>query len=144
MNCDAWTMCHNNRTSSENPQNIIDHITTFTYHIISSICISQCITLWPSNMVQQVHSVTSPKYSVLGSILLLKKKKKIRPLVQPLEFYMKLVLSSFTVIYCFRFVILYHTFSCNIEIDTCIFLLQNGALWDIYVIYLVISVFSSC
>ena len=33
MNCDARTMCHNNRTSSENPQNIIDHITAFTYHI---------------------------------------------------------------------------------------------------------------
>ena len=33
MDCDARAMWHNNRTSSENPQNIIDHITTFTYHM---------------------------------------------------------------------------------------------------------------
>ena len=62
MDCDARAMWHNNRTSSENLQNIIDHITTFTYHIISSICISQCITSWLGIMVQQVLSVTSPKY----------------------------------------------------------------------------------
>ena len=65
MNCDARAMWHYNRMSSENPQNSIDHITTFTYHIISYICISQCITSLPGIMVQQVLSVTSPKYCFL-------------------------------------------------------------------------------
>ena len=37
--------------------------------------------------------------------------------------YETIVLTSFTVIFCFRFAILYHIFSYNIKIDTCIFLL---------------------
>ena len=81
-------------------------------------------------MVQQVLSVTSPKYCFWINTFI----KKIRPLVQPLEFYLKLVLSSFTVIFCFRFAISYHPhdpLSYNIKVDTCVFLLHNGALWDI-------------
>ena len=89
---------------------------------------AQCMTSWPGIMVQQVLSVTSPKYCFWINTFI---KKKIRPLVQPLEFYLKLVLSGFTVIFCFRFAILYHPSSYNIKIDACMFLLQNGALWDI-------------
>ena len=65
MNCDAREMWHNNRASSENRQNIIDRITTFTYHIISSICISQYMTSWFSKCL-----VLHRQSIVFGSILL--------------------------------------------------------------------------
>ena len=102
MKCDARAMWHNNRMSSENPQNIIDHIT------------SKCLVLHRQSIV-------------FGSIVYIYIFIYIY-IITPLKFYLKLVLSSFTVILCFSFEILYHPLSYNIKIDTCIFLLQNGAV----------------
>ena len=105
--CDIYPGWHNNRTSSENPQNIIGHIT------------SKCLVLHRQSIVFGSKLL----YMYIYIYIYIK--------LTPLEFYLKLVLPSFTVIFCFSFEILYRPFSYYIKIDICIFLLKNGALCDI-------------